>query len=1286
MRTLFILLVVLVVGCSSDNSPGTLFTDITSQSGLNFHNSLTFTERLNPYTYRNFFNGAGVAIGDINNDGLLDIYLAGNQVENKLYLNKGNLTFEDITGKAGVACKGAWSTGVTFADINGDGLVDLYVCKSGDPESHNRNNELFINNGDLTFTERSKEYGLDIVGLSVQAAFFDFDKDGDLDCYLLTNSFKAVGNYDLVKNQREIADPLGGGNKFFINENGVFSDRTKEAAIYRSNIGFGLGITLGDFNDDSWVDIFVSNDFFERDYLYINNQHGGFSERLTEYFQSISMGSMGADFADLDNDGVSELFVTEMLPDSLSRRKTKTVFENWNKYQLNLENEYYHQFSRNVLQKKISSNQYVEIGRFAGVAASEWSWGALLFDMDNDGFKDIFIANGIVKDLLDRDYLTYHAASENVRNIIKKEKEKAILKLIDLMPSSRFPDYAFKNSGNFHFTNKAREWGLDNPTFSNGSAYGDFDNDGDLDLIVNNLNSASILYRNNSDSLRFKNITVRLKTKSKNTLAVGAEITAFCGTRMFSGNNFVTRGFQSSVQPYVTIGLGEHSEQIDSLLIKWPDHGYSVLYDIPVNRSVLIVKENTEVRENWPGRKAEEKKIELELMTNTLFRHRSSGLVDFNRDRLLPMMYSNETPSLLKADIDGDGMDEVYIGGGKDQSGAFIDFAKEKVATFLPKAIAAFKLSEETRSTFVDVDNDGDVDLYMACGGRFFPKSSSALTDMIFINDGKGDFTPRPEALPSMLISTSVVKPFDFDNDGDQDLIIGERFDPFTYGKGGRGYILRNDGRGIFSDVTNKSAPDLLKIGMVTDIEIQDMDADGQKEIILAGDWMPIVVLKNKDGVYKNASDDFGLQHTTGWWHDIEAADFNGDGKSDFVFGNHGLNTFFKPADRMYVNDFDDNGSTEQIFCTRVGDKYYPVTDRDELISQLPSLKRQVLFYSDYRHKSIDELFPGKVIENAKVYQVDLLSSILLLSDSAGYKRIALPEEAQYSPMYGLLAVDFDNDGVEDLIAGGNQYEVKPQFGRYDASAGWFFRGTLQISNSHSHRARAWRSADRSEISSMLKSTTLRVFYLQNMMMIWKSIRYGLSLLACSVLFYGCQSDYTKLVKEELAKGVRKDSVLLGIKLGDSRYDFYGRCYDLNKKQLIIDGGGGFVQYLFTDSLVHQKPEPMKLLFHPNFDKKNNLAEMFMEFSYVGWSPAVARYQSDSLKEKVMDMLVKWYGGNEFVQAKVDSVELPVKVDGNRRIVIYHKDAQAILVKVQDLLHPIFMHSFTREEQKLKNK
>ena len=1022
-----------------------LFSDVTELTGVKFTNHLTYTEDFNPYTYRNFYNGAGVAIGDINNDGLNDIYFSGNQTENKLFLNKGNLVFEDITGKAGVACKGDWSTGVTFADVNSDGLLDLYVCKSGKMDTPHRYNELFINKGDLTFEEKAKEFGLDVIGLSVHAAFFDYDKDGDLDCYLLSNSVKSIGSFDLVKDQRNQPDPAGGGNKFLLNDKGKFLNYSKKAGIYTSNIGFGLGITLGDFNNDSWTDIFVSNDFFERDYLYINNQQGGFKESLTDYFESISLGSMGADFADLDNDGYPELFVTEMLPDSLNRRKSKTVFESWNKYTLNVQAGYYHQFSRNVLQKRVNETSYAEIGRMAGVAATEWSWGALLFDMNNDGLRDIFVANGILNDLLDRDYLTYTASEENVRQMIRNEKN-AVLKLISLMPRSKFSNYAFLNKGDLQFQNRSDSLGLGAPMFSNGSAYADLDNDGDLDLVINNVNSPCIIYRNNTDSSSYKSISLSL-SQQKNLFSIGARVTGYVGKKSFQADNFVNRGYQSSIPPEITMGLGENIKYVDSLIIRWPDEGCMKLYNLPTNKKYVISKEATNAIRCVKSSKSEPC-FELELVMSSIFEHKGSGLVDFNRDRLLPMMYSNETPNFSKGDVNRDGFTDLYLGGGKDQSGCIMEGNTNQFKVIQPDEFRNFSISEETRSTLFDVDGDGDLDLYLAAGGRFFPSSSSALIDHVLINDGRGNFSLSKHSLPfSSFISTSSVVPFDFDNDKDMDIFIGERFHPFTYGIGGRGYLLRNEGNGRFDDVSMTSGSDFEKLGMVTDAVAVDLDNDNWQDLVIVGDWEPIRFMHNEKGVFIDRTTQMKVGGTEGWWHRIKAADLNKDGRPDFVLGNHGLNSFFKSGDRMYVGDFDQNGSIEQIFCTSVDRKYYPIIDKDELVSQIPSLKRNVLYYKDYGHMTIENLFQESALKKAEVHQVQMLTSVLLLSTDQGYKTINLPQEAQYAPIYALSISDFDGDGVEDLLAGGNQYKVKPQFGRLDASRGWFFKGIRQNRN-----------------------------------------------------------------------------------------------------------------------------------------------------------------------------------------------------------------------------------------------
>lgn len=1026
-----------LLGCKEPEKQP-LFEDMAAVSGIDFSNDLHYTEAINPYTFRNFYNGGGVGLGDINNDGLLDIYFTGNMVSNKLYLNKGNWQFEDITAKAGVACEGVWSTGVTFVDINGDGLLDMYVCKSGSPGGKNRHNELFINNGDLTFTERSKEYGLDIVGLSMHAAFFDYDKDGDLDCYILTNSIKSVGNYDMVAGQREIPDAFGGGNKFLVNDNGQFKDFTAEAGIFHSDIGFGLGITLGDFNADGWTDIFISNDFFEKDYLYINNTKGGFDESLEQYFQSISMGSMGADYADLDNDGKPELFVTEMLPDSLSRKKTKTVYESWDKYALNVSSGYYHQFPRNVLQKKIGKNEFVELGRFSGIAATEWSWGALMFDMDNDGLRDLYISNGIFKDLLDRDYLTYTATDANIREMIQS-KEEVIKKLVDQMPSGALPNYTYKNLGNLKFENVSDQWNLTQPSFSNGSAYGDLDNDGDLDLVVNNIDLTSFVFRNNTDTLQHRSLRIRLTAADKNTWQLGAHVVAKIGNDIFTVDNFTSRGFQSSVDPTMHIGLGPH-QMVDSLFIYWPAGGYSILNDIKTNQLLTLEKEKLEVIE-LPAAPARDNILLFTRNLDIPFRHQSNSINDFNRERLLPWMYSNAGPGMAIGDINSNGSDEIFIGGGKGQASVILSTEDEKMKMLNIPALEKDQLAEDISSVFFDADNDGDLDLYVAAGGRSFPKSSSALMDRLYINDGHGNFELSKHRLPfKEYISTSMVKAADFNNDGFIDLFVGERFHPFYYGIGGRGYIFQNDGTGKFTDVTSNVLPALADLGMVTDAAWMDINGDGFNDLVVVGDWMPIKIYIQEKGKFIDQSAAYGMENTRGWWNTIASGDLNNDGKVDFIVGNHGTNSFFRSGDRMYVHDFDANGSIEQIFCTRIGDKYYPVIDKDELISQIPSLKKKLLFYKLYGKLSIEEIF-GSELEQAKIFEVDLLESMQFLSKGNSFEKVPLPAEAQYSSIYSLLIEDINEDGTLDVIAGGNNFLVKPRYGRFDGSKGWYFEG-----------------------------------------------------------------------------------------------------------------------------------------------------------------------------------------------------------------------------------------------------
>ena len=1031
--------------CKNDSNP-TLFEKIEAQqSGIEFINQLDYSEELNPYTYRNFFNGGGVALGDINNDGLLDIFFSGNIVDNKFYLNKGNWKFEDISQKSKTNSPGFWTTGATFVDINADGWLDLYICKSGPPsDEKGRKNELFINNQDGTFTESAEEYGLDFAGLSTHAAFFDFDKDGDLDCYLLTNSFRSLGvGQDIIEGQREIPSAENAGNKLLRNDGGKFQDVSLEAGIYNSDIGYGLGITLSDYNQDNWPDIFISNDFFEKDYLYINNQDGTFSEKSEDYFESLSMGSMGADASDLNNDGLPEIMVTEMLPATLPRRKTKATYESWDKYSLNTSKGYYHQFPRNVLQRNVGNGQFLEIGRFAGVAATEWSWGTLIFDSNNDGLKDIFVSNGIFKDLLDRDYLNYMADEERIRSMIQND-EDVITRLIDVMPSKPVTNALFQNLGDFEFNNISESSGLGEPTFSNGSAYGDLDNDGDLDLVINNVNMPSFIYKNNSDTSLNRSIQLALKSSdSQNVKAIGAFVEAWSGKTQFSGYNFPSRGFQSSVDPKIHLGVG-NVQVLDSIRITWPTGNNTVLRNVATNQLLNIdeasAAQSTSIKKSGNA-------ATIENATPLFdYTHQENEFIDFDRERLLLEMYQNEGPALAMADVNNDGIKDIFIGGSKEISAQLFLSKGDQMVPSIQQAFELDKISEDASAVFFDCDNDGDQDLYVTSGGRAFNKSSSALMDRLYLNDGSGKFTKSATALPfTNYFSTSAVSAGDFDQDGDLDLFIGERFDPFYYGDAGRGFLFQNDGKGKFTDVTVSQASELLEVGMITSSIWSDIDSDGDLDLILAGDWMPIQIFENQNGTLKRSTK---IEKLRGWWHTISVADADGDGDLDIIAGNHGENTFLKPGTRMYMNDFDLNGTKEQVFSEKIGDKYYPLADKDELIRQIPSLKKQLVYFEDYAEKSIDQLFSKEVLEATNVYEIDERRTGIFYNDAGTFSFKPLPREAQYSPVYAIEVDDLNGDSKPDILVGGNQYLVKPQFGRYDGMKGLILFGDNEGFNS----------------------------------------------------------------------------------------------------------------------------------------------------------------------------------------------------------------------------------------------
>jgi enediyne biosynthesis protein E4 len=1056
----FFLMPVLLINLSCHRKTTTasgdeLFTLMPeSYTGAGFVNHLDYDAQLekkfNIYTYRNFYNGGGVALGDVNNDGLMDIFLTSNMGPNVLYLNQGDFRFKDISESAGIGGHGEWSTGASMADVNGDGWTDIYVCNSGNVEGDERHNELYINNGDLTFTESAARYGINDRGYSTHGAFFDYDRDGDLDLYLLNNSFKAIGSFNLSENRRQVRDTVA-GDKLFRNDNNHFTDVSEAAGIYGSLIGFGLGVTVGDIDQDGWMDIYISNDFFERDYIYMNNGDGTFRETLTQMMRCISAASMGADMADINNDHFPEIFVTDMIPEDDARLKTKTTFDSWDSYRSNYENGYYHQFTRNMLQLNNADGTFSEIGRLAGVYATDWSWGALILDMDNDGLKDIFVANGIYQDLTDQDYIQYFSNRDIVMSIVTGNNVD-YKTLIDAIPSVKLPSYAFKNMGEYQFENMARNWGLGEPSHSNGSAYGDLDNDGDLDLVVNNVNMPMFLYRNETtDKLSDHHyLKVILKGAGGNTDAIGAKVTARHQGHSYYLEQMPMRGFKSTMDPRPNLGVGSLTS-VDSLVVQWPDGTVTLLTDVPTDQTLTLYQ-----KDGVPGNNpfASEETVEersFKEITGEVpveFTHRENDFDDFRRERLIYQMLSTEGPRSCKGDVNGDGLEDLYVGGAKDQAGALL--LQSSNGSFLASNISLFEMdknSEDTDCEMFDADGDGDLDLYVASGGNELPSSSSSLADRLYLNDGRGNFIKSPQILPAgRYETTGCVRAADYDNDGVVELFVGIRLRPFLYGVPVNGYLLENDGRGNLTNVSARMAPGLQEVGMIRDMQWTDVDGDGDLDMILAGDWMPLKIFINQGGTFTESKDAFGSVNTAGWWNCIATGDFDGDGDIDFVAGNHGLNSRFKASEErpvsMYVNDFDHNGSAEQIICVYEGDSAYPLALKHDLTRQIPDLMKKYPKYELYKEQTINDIFTPEQLANAIHLDVSLLESSLFLNDGAGHFSFrALPVEAQFSTVMAAESGDFNGDGNPDLLLGGNLYRVKPEVGRYDASYGNFLAG-----------------------------------------------------------------------------------------------------------------------------------------------------------------------------------------------------------------------------------------------------
>ncbi|MEK6476287.1 VCBS repeat-containing protein [Catalinimonas sp. 4WD22] len=1053
MKHSFWLIALLVWGCSDAGDH--LFTPLSeSEVGIDFTNELSLSKDFDVFRYRNYYNGGGVAIGDINNDGFSDVYLTANMQPNRLYLNKANakgetFEFQDITEVAGVGGEKIWSTGVSMADVNGDGLLDIYVCNSGDIEGGHRENELFINEGNgpdglPTFSEQAAAYGLDDKGFSTHAVFFDYDKDGDLDVYVLNNSFRPVSTLGL-ENIRHVRDSTG-GDKLYRNDNNRFVNVSQEAGIYGSVIGFGLGVTITDVNQDNWLDIYVSNDFFERDYLYINQKDGTFKDELPQRMGHISHFSMGADAADLNNDGYPEVFVTDMLPETDERLKTMTNFESYDVHQTKLKNDYYEQYMRNTLQLNSQDGTFKEIGQLAGVHATDWSWGALIADFDNDFNKEIFVSNGIYKDVTNQDFIRFIGSDEAMLEAMRKETVD-FQELVDRMPSNKLSNYLFKKDSSLSYENVSTNWGLDEPSFSNGAAYGDLDNDGDLDLIVNNVNQEVFVYRNNSEK-RLKNNYLKLSFvgPDKNRFGVGARVHAYVKDHHIMQENVPTKGFQSSMDYAMIIGI-DSLQSVDSLIIHWGyDDKVQKLYEVKANQHLTLDIKDADQTALPRGDNQQTVFRKQNNVLNPPFAHQEDLFVDFDYERLVYHMLSKEGPALTVSDINQDGLDDFYIGGAHGKSGKiYLQNSKGGFEISEQWDIAQDSIYEDVDAQFFDADNDGDMDLYVVSGGNAFRENAREYQDRLYlltsISNGRPVYERNERALPPLREMGACVRNADFDNDGDQDLFVGSRGIPLQYGVAATSHILENDGKGNFSDVTATVSPKLASFGMVTDAQWTDFDNDDDLDLVVVGDWMPITLFKNNGANLERLHNVPGLTKTNGWWRSIEVSDVNKDGEMDFIVGNWGNNSMFKASEEkpleLYISDFDNNQTVDHVYACYKGDSLYPMALRHELVAQLNFLKKDFTYYEDYAGKTLSQVFSKEQLNNAVVNKVHHLQSSVVINNGDGsYSLYNLPEEVQFSPIYAIAADDFDQDMETDYVMAGNFSGVKPEEGRYDANTG----------------------------------------------------------------------------------------------------------------------------------------------------------------------------------------------------------------------------------------------------------
>ena len=1033
----------------------TLFTLLPSEeTGIDFINRIENKKNFNIFKYRNFYNGGGVAIGDINNDGLADIYMTANMGPNKLYLNKGNMKFEDISVSAGVEGSKPWSTGVVMVDINQDGLLDIYVSNAGNMEGNNHDNDLYINNGDLTFTEKAASYNLAKTGFSTHASFFDYDKDGDLDAYILNNSNIPVSSLGYAE-QRDVRAQdwegvpdifRGVGDMLLRNDNGVFVDVSEKAGIYGSLIGFGLGIMITDINKDLYPDIYVSNDFYERDYLYINNQDGTFTEDIKGWTSHLSLSAMGVDMADINNDGNVEIFITDMLPEANERVKSVMEFDGYDVFKLKQEKDFYQQYIQNTLQLNNGNGSFSEIAYFSGVDATDWSWAGLLFDMDNDGFRDIYITNGINHDLTDLDFVDFFA-NEIIQKMALTGRKESIDSIIKKMPIKPQPNFAYKNNKDLTFSNANKEWGFEIPSMSNGAAYGDLDNDGDLDLVVNNVNMPAFVYENKANTLTNNHyIKLKFKGSDSNRFGVGASVTLYHAGNVVYQELIPSRGFQSSMDYTMTMGLGK-SKTIDSLRVIWPDDMTQKMEHITADQSITFEHKQATARYKVPNPKAIKPMLQ-EIKNNSLIAHKENSYNDFVYEGLIYKLLSQEGPALAVGDINGDGNEDIFMGGAKGQTASiYTHSGNGKITPVSQKVFVEDAEYEDTAAAFLDVDGDKDLDLLVGSGGNQVGEEMT-YRSRLYLNNGKGVFERSKEILPSTFKNISTIAPSDFDGDGDIDVFIGSRSVVGTYGVNPDHLFLENNGDGTFKNSTERLAYDLKDAGMVTNAVWADMDGDKKQDLVTVSEW-------GTPKIYRNSGRRLSKLPTTldsldGLWNVVEVADLDNDGDNDLVLGNQGTNIHYKPTPnnpmKMWINDFDGNGTIEQIVTLQENGKDYPLHQKKELTNQMVSLKKNNLKASEYAKKTIDELFPKEVFNNSIMKRSVIAESVIAINEGGGKFTIkVLPTRVQLSCVCGISCVDINQDGYLDLIMGGNNFEFKPQYSRQDANFGNVLLGNKEL-------------------------------------------------------------------------------------------------------------------------------------------------------------------------------------------------------------------------------------------------